>query len=847
MHSNPAKSSGGLTAESLCEILGSLSAARWSSVDCVERPAVAPRTAAVPSTIHERLQARLASRYPGGIYRHQALALGHLAEGADVALTTPTSSGKSLVFIAGALNLLLRNPSARIIALYPVKALGNDQLGKWEEALAPFGMSVGVIDGDTPMKSRHEVLSSNEVIIMTPDILHAWFMSNLHDPQIREFRGQLSMVILDEAHVYDGVFGAGTAYLLRRLDACGGHFQLIASSATVGRVDEFLGKLTGRNLCKVDATEDGSPRHQVAWHRLVYGGKDSIEARVVLLRELAARGVRFMAFADSRKAAELHAAALRRGATSVDAGDEGLDDGPVTVDGILPYRSGYEAEDRQAIEQALASGQLRGVVATSAMELGVDIPGIDCVVLIGEPPSQKSLWQRAGRTGRHGAGAVFLLGSSGNHPAPLVEILGRPIEPNHLCLDNRFLEYIHVLCAAHEAGAIGDRWNPDPISSISETTAALLEGERQGGEEIPDDLFDLKARAGGNPQRAFSLRNGRDNNFEIHLGGERVGTISFPQLFREAYPGAVYYHMGRPYRVRRVNRTQGTVDISREKHWTTTPQFHSHVSIKLMPGDTAMAGPGGFVYSGDLQITERVSGFTEKKSPVVSSNEQYGPGSPWARRPFDRMLRSTGICWALESAAAPSDEAAERILSTASSRFGLCRSDLGIARFRSRTNPWGSSPTTGLCIYDRVEGGLHLTDAIYLNFAEIVAAALAAALEDEAPEPVISYLEALAAAAQGWTDQTNSVDGAEAPANDPDTIEVITQGSPAFYVHGDHHESVTVVNSVPGPDGDGLHYLVRLSAGDFKTVKSRYIHPHEGESNTMRLPRRLFERAAALV
>lgn len=844
MHSNPAKITGGLTAESLSEILGSLSAARWSSVDCVERPAVAPRTAAVPSTIHAALQSRLSSRYPAGIYQHQALALGHLADGADVALTTPTSSGKSLVFIAGALNLLLQRPSARVIALYPMKALGNDQRGKWEEALAPFGMSVGIIDGETPMKSRHEVLSSNEVIIMTPDILHAWFMSNLHEAPIREFRERLAMVILDEAHVYDGVFGAGAAYLLRRLDSCGGHFQLIASSATVGRVDEFLGRLTGRMLRTVDVTEDGSPRHQVVWHRLVYGGKDSIEARVVLLKELAARGVRFMAFADSRKSAELHAAALRRGVPSAVGADEECDDGPETIDGILPYRSGYEADDRQAIEQALATGRLRGVVATSAMELGVDIPGIDCVVLIGEPPSQKSLWQRAGRTGRHGAGAVFMLGSSGSTATPLAEILGRPIEPNHLCLDNRFLEYIHVLCAAHEAGSIGESWNAGPISSISDSTAALLEGERQGGEEIPDDLFDLKARAGGGPQRAFSLRNGRDNNFVIHSGQNKIGTISFPQLFREAYPGAVYYHMGRPYRVRRVNRTKGTVDVHREKQWVTTPQFLSHVSIKLMPGDTAMAGPGGFVYSGDLQITERVSGFTEKRSPVVSSNEQYGPGNTWAQRPFDRMLRSTGICWALETAAVHPEEAAERILSAASSRFGLCRSDLGIARFRSRTNPWGSSPVTGLCIYDRVEGGLHLTDAIYLNFPEIVAAALESAREEEAQEAVVSYLEALVVAARGWTDQTNAVDGAEALANDPDTIEVITQGSPAFYVHGDHHEAVTVVNPVSGADGDGLNYLVKLSAGDFKTVKARYIHPLDGESNTMRLPRCLFERSA---
>ena len=212
----------------------------WKTSDELSQPAKAAVSASIPDGLLPSLRAQLQAQFPTGIYRHQSLALEQILLGNDVALTTPTASGKSLVFITGALQILLQNPGAKVIALYPMKALGNDQFAKWQQAMVASGLQVAVLDGDVPVKDREQFLENHQVLIMTPDVMHAWMMSNLHSPSVRRFREALRLVILDEAHVYDGVFGTSMAYLLRRLEACGPRFQLIASSATIGHVDAFL-------------------------------------------------------------------------------------------------------------------------------------------------------------------------------------------------------------------------------------------------------------------------------------------------------------------------------------------------------------------------------------------------------------------------------------------------------------------------------------------------------------------------------------------------------------------------------------------------------------------------------
>ena len=814
----------------------------WTASASFAQPARAAVSASLPAGLLPHLQQRLNATYPQGIYRHQALALELMLTGADVALTTPTASGKSLVFITGALHILLADPSAKVVALYPMKALGNDQFTKWKAALDSSGLNVAVLDGDVKVKDRERLLEENQVLIMTPDVLHTWMMAHLHSPVVRRFRDQLRLVILDEAHVYDGVFGTSTAYLLRRLDACGPHFQLIASSATIGQVDSFLTQLTGRTLSLVSAAEDGSPKQHVAWRSITPPAGNAFKNRVDLLMGLVDAGIRFIAFADSRKSAELLASATRRGGAAPEASDEDFiaeADDLLSAPGILPYRSGIEAKDRQRIEAALASGELRGVIATSALELGVDIPGINCVVLMGSPPTQKSLWQRAGRTGRHGEGCVLLIqdAPSLGH-ASLSDYLARPIEANHLSLENRSLEFAHVLCATIEAEACGTSWNTSALSSLSRRFRSLLEGERAGGQVLEQDLWDLKSKAGGAPHRTFSLRSGKETSFEILLHHDRIGSISLPQVMRETYPGAIYYHLATPYRVRCVKRNKGVIDVSPERRYTTTPILQSTVFVTLRQAESLRSGPDGFLYSGEIQSTERVTGFRERRGSRTDV-ELYGPGSPYSQTPFDRWLRSTGVCWTLTTGEPMAEACGERLLAAFCSRFGVCRGDLGLGRFRCQQNPYGPSPVTGLSIYDRIEGGLRLTDELFQHFPEIATAAADQALSEAAEPQVIQTLQQLARAAATWSTQASPSPATDIPATAADMVEVFQPNSPVLYRHQDHHEEVRILTFLPKPEG--LEYLVTLAHGGTKSIKAPWLHPIDGVSQTMLIPQAILQ------
>ena len=818
-----------------------LSQAQWNTTAEFQQPSRGQVTAPIPANLHPELAARLQMQYPDGLYRHQAMAIEHAVQGLDVALTTPTSSGKSLVFMTSALQILLADPTARIVALYPMKALSNDQFGKWQANLASSGFKVAVLDGDVPMKERSQLLAEHHVLLMTPDVLHTWCMANLHQSSIRAFRNQLRLVILDEAHVYDGVFGTGTACLLRRLEACGPQFQLIASSATIGEVDSFLTQLTGRSLTVVSAEHDGSPRHEVHWRKINAGTANAFTARVSLMKSIAQEGVRFIAFADSRKSAELHAAAARRGEMTLDPEDETFAEATelLAAPGILPYRSGFETSDRQKIEQALSSGELRGVIATSALELGVDIPGIHCVILLGSPTSQKSLWQRAGRTGRNCPGSILYIDDSGaitGGSAGLAAHLQRPIEPNHLSLDNRMLEFIHVLCAASEATACGEAWSSSPFVTMSARFHALLEGERAGGQMLDQELFELKTKGGDNPHRAFSLRSGKESNFEIFAQGQKLGTISFPQILREAYPGAVYYHLATPYRVRSVKRTNATIEVTREKHYTTTPVMQSMVFVKLNQAESVRSGESGFLYSGDLQVTERVTGFREKRGSATHS-EVYGTYSTYAQRPFDRWLRSTGVCWTLQSTTPMPEATGERILNAYCNRFGVCRGDLGLGKFQCQQNPYGPSPVTGYCIYDRIEGGLRLTDELSRHFSSVVNGAHEQALNDGADPAVINCLRTLAETSAAWNQQGITGLESDAHTTQDGCIEVIQPGSPALLIHNDHHEEITILNF--NFTTEGVEYMARLAGGGFKTLKARFVHGIDGLTIFMQVPQSL--------
>ena len=331
------------------------------------------RRSSPPEGLHERVSAVLLSSYPQGLYAHQAAALRHILDGEDVCLATPTASGKSLVFMTTAADLTTRNRSARALALYPAKALIQDQLMKWKHFLGPLGTSVAFIDGSVPSASRSQILASSQVVAMTPDVVHAWLMNNLGNSEVLRLLSHLQLVILDEAHVYEGAFGTNMAYLLRRLAIVSSPCRFICSTATVGTPKQFIEQLTGRQMVILDEDDDGSASFRKTLLRVEASPKESFERTVKLLSKLAAYGrARFLAFSDSRKFVELVVGAIRREGLvekedDIDdrADDDDFEDWP-KLEHVLPYRAGYEKDDREAIQKALTDGTLAGVVSTSA-------------------------------------------------------------------------------------------------------------------------------------------------------------------------------------------------------------------------------------------------------------------------------------------------------------------------------------------------------------------------------------------------------------------------------------------------------------------------------------------------
>ncbi|MBI2171281.1 MAG: DEAD/DEAH box helicase [Chloroflexi bacterium] len=269
---------------------------------------LAPRAAEylpIPEALHPKLRDFLLKSYPKGLFAHQSNAIESALNGSDVCLATATASGKSLVFMSLAIQRVLEDPGTKILVLYPARALIQDQMSKWAEITGPFGLGVDFIDGTVHSDRRIGILKTHNIVLMTPDVLHAWMMRNLQDPDIRGFVRKLRLVVLDEAHVYDGVFGTNTAYLLRRLAVIANNFRLVCCTATLGKPSDFVYQLTGRNVVTFGEEDDksASPGKTVLLLRPLL--KDTFQCSVNLLTGIARASIgRYIAFGDSRKGVE---------------------------------------------------------------------------------------------------------------------------------------------------------------------------------------------------------------------------------------------------------------------------------------------------------------------------------------------------------------------------------------------------------------------------------------------------------------------------------------------------------------------------------------------------------------
>lgn len=769
--------------------------------------------------LHPGPRALLARHAPRGVFAHQYAALEAFARGEDVCLTTGTASGKTLAFQAAGAHILEDNSTSNVLALYPQKALGNQQERRWRSALEAAGVpaQVGRIDGGVPVGGRGAILDRCRVLIATPDVVHAWLLSRIGEAPVRRFLANLRLIIVDEVHTYSGVLGSNAAYLFRRtehvVNVLGGSVRYFAASATIRAPAAHAKALFGRDLSFVGPDLDSSPRSGLDL-RLVRppAGTDSLSAMAALSRHIIERTTsRFIVFVDSRKQTELIAAIANRESTrdgpQHEPPDPVPDESAGTAPGtdaaghtgapwldaldelvaraqILPYRAGYEDADRAAIEQRLASGSLRGVVSTSALELGIDLAHLDLGVLYGVPQSSTALLQRVGRVGRAARGEVLVVHAGGllddavfANPA---ELLQRPPAEGALYLENRRIQYIHSLCLARQGGE-HDSATASADQNFTTTVSwppgfvDLCVMERTG--QIPPDLRAMKAEAGDEPNYSFPLRD-VEAQFKVTLRlgpiREGKGQLSHSQVMREAYPGAVYHYIGQALRVTNVAVGSKAITVRRERNYSTKPITLPTLVFPNLQKDLIVRaeqrGPLALLET-DLQITETVAGYRERRGGSEHKIDyplHATAGIAFHANRFRRNFFTSGVVLRLPEFDSPAVELSrlagllfEGLLMTAPYE----RADLGfgVDQFRAGAAPFTQGDKF-LCIYDQTYGSLRLSGRLLHDGILEQVVERACALAAQVNPPLSAPSEAsLARLRQAAAANAHSVDIGTAP------------------------------------------------------------------------------------
>ena len=691
---------------------------------------------------------RYLSAFGDGLYLHQKKALGYYLEGKHVCLTTRTASGKSAVFYAAGVNELDRDPDAKIVAIYPTRALGDEQQHRWQSALKEAGLEgrVGRIDGSVPVRQRLSILKESRVLVFTPDILHAWLLSHLHDSPVVDFLRSVSLFVADEVHTYTGVFGSNAAFLFRRMRhlmlLLGNAPRFIGASATISHPNEHLEKLFGLSFEVVGESDDTSPRYPLEIFLVEPPHKADFLTEVVgLLSQLAALDEsRFITFVDSRKQVELLSSILARSAIQEERRSEG-EESPggliaEVLDSIkvLPYRAGYEEEDRRIIQDRLSVGDLKGIISTSGLELGIDIPHLNTCVLIGTPPSATSLHQRIGRVGRTGKGYVIVVNAGDAHSEAVFanpdSFLRRPLSESSLYLENEYLQYVHALCLARLDGEHDQVVANKDTEFTSEVSwpkgfLELCKKERVG--QVPRRLQFMKSEAGDNPNHVYPLRD-VESQFKIKYRQgpleHPLGSLSYSQVMREAYPGAVYYYATQPYRVYKVNVRSREIFVRKEKRYTTQPlKLPTLVFPNLTDENLLRSFAYGkmLVVECNLQIRESIRGIRERRGPNVVdylyplSGEM---GITFEREYFTRNYFTTGVVISHPVLRAMRSEARISLANLLYEVFLFLvpfeRQDVNYAtdKYRIEVAPHIQKGDPFIAIYDQTYGSLRLTSRL---------------------------------------------------------------------------------------------------------------------------------------
>ena len=774
----------------------------------------------------------------GRLYRHQALALSRHLAGENVVLATGTGSGKTRVFHLAAASALDDHPRSLVLALYPGKALAREQAAKWHAALVEAGLatpgdrSVALIDGDHTA-DRAPALASAKIAILTPDVLHSWALANLANRTVRQALARTRLVVLDEAHTLAGVFGSNSLLLLRRLQSALHALRApaprwLAASATLASPASHLAALTGLPFHAITEADDTSLRHLRRLHFIRPSATALNPGLQTWLRAVASSARRFVVFTQSRRQTELLAQLANRSTphdsdpAPADVADPQTRELLASIPRIAPYRSGLDPSERADLQDRFACGDLHGLVCTSAFELGIDLPGLDLGFLVGLPDSPASFWQRLGRFGRHGDADIFLIDDARPaataafaHPASLLAWQARDAA---LYPENPILLARHVLCLAHETAALGLPELPSstPLpAALRALHAALLRGE-------PTPALREAQAAQGNttpPHLAFPLRT-CDEIYRFkgpHGGPAPSGFITYGQILREAYPGAVYYHGGTPWRILSLNRRDHTLTVARERHYHTQPRA---IPSQLVPdlsqpvyADLRWPSSGLRLVEARARATEAVTGCTELRGNR-SADTDYAQGAFGQTGPLYRSYETTAMLLAHPGLdpASPATLALlgallrEALLLTCPREASELASATGTLKADRRDLACG---TRFLALYDTVPGSLRLSSAFAEPATLRATLALAARLADQrhADSPDLDS-RAAHALARLLLAEHDATAPAALPAEWPDTAPalVFSPGTPAL--HRKRQLAVTIVRAFTDLDG-ALHYEIR--------------------------------------
>ena len=675
----------------------------------------------VPGFLHNTLQQYLLREDIVSLFPHQIETINSIRDGENVIITTGTATGKTLSFNLPVLDYLLKNKNSTALYIYPTKALAHDQLKKINDILVNENIVFGAYDGDTPFSERNFLKKRARILLTNPDLLHVGILP--YHTNWDKFFSRLKFVVIDEAHYYRGILGSHMSEIMRRLRRISHYYgsfpQFILSSATLQNPEEFAFKLVGERARRVGfSTVAPFKKYFIIFDPPRLDAKTNLKRSIYkeavwIMEELLKNNLRTIVFARSRRGVEMVTKDLL---SKTNATDRNL---------ISSYRAGYLTELRKDIEEKLRSGEIKTIITTNALELGIDIGDLDVTIIIGYPGTISSVFQESGRSGRNGASiTIFIAGIN-----PLDQYFIK--DPDYLFResfesiainpDNPHILTPHIKCASYEM-PINDTIDPEYFGrSLNDSLSALLRQEvlEQRGHKFYYALRDYPAAKvhirGGSGQDIALINEETDEVLEI---------VSVRRAVEEVFKGAIYFHLADPYFVHELNLQDKYALLSKTNlnYYTDSLAIHK-IDIKGINKKEKFHRLD--MYFGDVLVSETTIGFMKKQygtDKKIGEEELKLPVMTFTTKAFWFTLNLS-----LEKLIKKTEE---EILGTIHAVEHLLVAMMPIVVMCDRNDVGGVShplhPDTGkstIFVYDGAEGGVGLAEKGFERAEELFTAA----------------------------------------------------------------------------------------------------------------------------